>query len=285
MKISIVLTAYNVEKYIGEAIESCLNQTYKDLEIIIVDDCSTDNTKNLIKSYVEKNKDIIKLIENDVNKGAGLARRIGIQNTTGEYVLILDGDDWLNNDFIEALVDKAIETDADIVSGGMTIRRLDGSYDSTSYGNCICETPIDKVTKFWKDRIVFLNNKLIRKKLHNQVPYCHRRFIEDTPVIIPQLYLANKVVYVDNVGYNYRMIESSLTHQASPFKYALYRSLCAQDIIEFFKKVDVEFLNKIPIVRQYTQHLNQLKQIKPTPEMVEEFKDDWIEFSCRLISD
>ena len=85
MKISIVLTAYNVEKYIGEAIESCLNQTYKDLEIIIVDDCSTDNTKDLIKSYVEKNKDIIKLIENSVNRGAGLARRIGIQDTTSSF--------------------------------------------------------------------------------------------------------------------------------------------------------------------------------------------------------
>lgn len=283
MKISIVLTAYNVEDFIGEAIESCINQTYKDLEIVIVEDCSTDKSKDIIKEYL-KLDDRIKLIENDVNRGAGLSRRIGIQHTTGEYVLILDGDDWLSKEFIEVLANRAIETDADIVSGGMTIRRMDGSYDATSYGDCICETSLDKVTKFWKDRIVFLNNKIIRKKLHNQIPYCHRRFIEDTPVIIPQLYLANKVVYVDNAGYNYRMLESSLTHKASPFKYALYRSLCAQDLIKFFNEHDKEFMKNVPIIRQYAQHIEQLKQIKPNPAMVEEFKDDWIEFTCRLLS-
>lgn len=284
MKISIVVTSYNVEKYIEEALRSCMCQTYKDLEIIVVDDCSTDSSKEIIKK-LEKEDSRIQLIENDVNQGAGLARRRGIQNTTGEYVLILDGDDWLNPDFIENLVKEAEKTGADIVSGGITIRRPDGSYDATSYGNCVCETNVDKVTKFWKDRIVFLNNKLIRRSLHNAIPYCKRRFIEDTPVIIPQLYLANKVVYIDNIGYNYRMQENSLTHNASQLKLVVYRCLCAQDIIDFFKKVDVEFLNKVPIVKQYTQHINQLKQLKPTPEMVEEFKDDWVEFCCRLISD
>ena len=283
MKISIVLTAYNVENFIGESIESCINQTYKDLEIIIVEDCSTDNTLRIIEEYQSKDPRI-KIIKNDVNKGAGMSRKIGIQNTTGEYILILDGDDWISNNFIEDLANKAIELDADIVSGGMTIRREDGSYDATSYGNCICESNIDKVAKFWKDRIVFLNNKLIRKKLHDQVPYCHRRFIEDTPVIIPQLYLANKVVYIDNTGYNYRMLNSSLTHKASPFKYALYRCLCAQDIIKFFETHDKEFMKQIPIIKQYAQHIEQIKQIKPNPAMVEEFKDDWIEFTCRLLT-
>lgn len=284
MKISIVVTSYNVEKYIEEALRSCINQTYKDLEIIVVDDCSTDSSKEIIKKLQKEDPRII-FIENDVNQGAGLTRRRGIQCTTGEYVLILDGDDWLDVNFIEDLAKEAIKTGADIVSGGITIRRLDGSYDATGYGNCVCETNIDKVAKFWKDRIVFLNNKLIRKSLHNAIPYCKRRFIEDTPVIIPQLYLANKVVYVDSLGYNYRMHENSLTHNTSTLKLTVYRCLCAQDIIKFFKKVDIEFLNQIPIMKQYAQHLNQLKQLKPTPEMIEEFKEDWIEFSCRLISD
>lgn len=284
MKISIVITAFNVEKYIEEAIRSCINQTYKDLEIIVVDDCSTDSTKSIIKELQKEDSRII-FLENDVNQGAGMTRRVGIQKATGEYVLIVDGDDWINSDFVEDLAKEAEKTGADIVSGGMTIRRPDGSYDATGYGNCICETNIDKVTKFWKDRIVFLNNKLVRRSLHVAIPYCKRRFIEDTPVIIPQLYLANKVVYIDNLGYNYRMQNESLTHKASPFKLVLYRCLCAQDIIEFFKKVDVNFLGQVPIVKQYTQLLNQMKQLKPTPEMVEEFKDDWIEFCCRLISD
>lgn len=282
MKISIVITAWNVEKYIEKAIKSCLNQTYKDLEIIIVEDCSTDSTKEILKKLYPG--DIrLRLVENKKNVGAGMSRRIGIQKSTGEYVLLLDGDDWIDPDFIEKLAKSAEETDADIVSGGIIVRHPDGAYDATSYGNTVCEG-IEKVTKFWKERIVFMNNKLIRKSLHDQVPYCHRRFIEDTPVIIPQLYLANKVVYVDCIGYNYRMQPESLTHKASPFKFALYRCLCAQDIIKFFEEHDKEYLKEIPIAKQYAAQVSQLKQLKPTPEMVEEFKEDWIDFTCRLIS-
>ncbi len=282
MKISIVITAWNVENYIEKAITSCIDQTFKDLEIIIVEDCSTDSTPKIIEGLSKKDSRI-RVVKNKTNQGAGMSRRIGIQNTTGEYVLLLDGDDWLNPDFIESLEKRAVETGADIVSGGIIVRHPEGAYDATSYGNIDCEG-IDKVLKFWKERIVFMNNKLIRKSLHLQVPYCHRRFIEDTPVIIPQLYLANKVSYVDNIGYNYRMQQDSLTHKASPFKYALYRCLCAQDIIKFFEEHDKTYLEKIPIAKQYAANVTQLKQIKPTPEMVEEFKEDWIEFTCRLIS-
>lgn len=282
MKISIVITAWNVENFIKDAVQSAIKQTYKDIEIIVVNDCSTDSTPKILEE-LSRSDSRVKVIKNEMNLGAGMSRRIGILNSTGEYVLLLDGDDWLNPDFIEVLAKKAKETDADIVSGGIIVRHPSGAYDATSYGNTEC-TGFDKVIKFWKERIVFMNNKLIRRRLHTEIPYCKRRFIEDTPVIIPQLYLANKVVYVDNIGYNYRMQEGSLTHKATPFKYALYRCLCAQDIIAFFEEHDKTYLEKIPIVKQYAANINQLKQIKPTPEMIEEFKEDWIEFTCRLIS-
>lgn len=284
MKISIVITAYNVEKYIEQAITSCLNQTYDNLEIIVVEDCSTDSTKSIIEKLYPKDLRV-RLVENKTNQGAGLSRRKGIQTATGDYVLLLDGDDWLDSYFIESLVNKAKETDADIVSGGITIRRNDGSYDITSYGNNTCEG-IDKVSKFWKERIVFMNNKLIRRSLYSKISYCGRRFIEDTPTIIPLLYFSNKVVYVDalgSTGYNYRMQEDSLTHKASPFKFALYRALCALDLIDFFEKHDKEYLKTLPLVAQYTHQLKILKSLKPTPEMVEDYKEDWIEFSCRMI--
>ena len=80
------------------------------------------------------------------------------------------------------------------------------------------------------------------------------------------------------------MQNNSLTHKASPIKYAVYRCLCAQDIISFFEEHDKEILKQIPIVRQYATHINQIKQLKPTPEMIEDFKEDWILFSCRLLS-
>lgn len=89
------MTSYNLEKYITKSIESVLNQTYKLFELIIVDDCSIDNTIDKIKKIKDKR---IKLIQNKKNIGAGLSRNIAINNAKGEYIAFLDGDDiWSNN--------------------------------------------------------------------------------------------------------------------------------------------------------------------------------------------
>lgn len=281
--VSIIITAYNIEEYVEQAIRSCINQTFKDLEIILVEDKSTDQTKTIIKRLMKEDSRI-RLIENDKNYGAGQSRRNGLDAAKGDYFLLLDGDDWIEPNFIEELYNTAIETNADIVSGGIKVLRENGAYDITSYGNCVTEG-YDKVIKFWKERIVFMNNKLIRKTLHDLVPYCTRRFVEDTPVIIPMLYFANKVVYVDNIGYNYRMQDESLTHKATPLKWAIYRALCAIDLIKFFEKHDKEMLKILNLGGNLTSQINIIKKHQPTVEDVKPFNDDWIELSLKLLID
>ena len=281
--VSIIITAYNVEEYLQQAVESCVNQTFKDIEIIIVEDCSTDSTPIIIQELMKKDNRI-RLIQNDKNYGAGQSRRNGLNNAQGEYFLLLDGDDWIEPNFIEDLYTTAKDTDADIVSGGIKVLREHGAYDITSYGNIITEG-YDKVFKFWKERIVFMNNKLIRTSLHEKVPYCTRRFVEDTPVIIPMLWYANKVVYIDNVGYNYRMQDESLTHKASPLKWAIYRALCALDLIAFFEEHDKEMLKRINMGSNLTTQINIIKQNKPTIEDIKEFNDAWLELSLKLLID
>lgn len=280
--ISVIITAYNVEKFISQAIKSVLKQTYKDIECIVVEDCSTDDTIAQIK-HAAKDDKRVKIVQNRENIGAGASRRIGIEASKGEFVLLLDGDDWLEPDFIEALYKRAMESGAEIVSGGIKVIHDNGAWEATSYGDCITEGR-EKVTKFWGERVVFMNNKLISRKLHELVPYCQRRFIEDTPTIIPQLYLANKVAYVDNTGYNYRMQGESLTHKASPFKYALFRALCIEDIVRFFEKYDKEFIKLIPLTLSYEQQIINIKDINPTKEMIEPYKDEWIEFTTAMIN-
>lgn len=279
--VSIIITAYNVEVYLQQTVESCMNQTFKDIEIIIVEDCSTDSTPLIIEELMKKDERI-RLVQNDKNYGAGQSRRNGLDNAKGDYFLLLDGDDWIESNFIETLYNTAIETDADIVSGGIKVLRENGAYDITSYGNCVTEG-YDKVIKFWKERIVFMNNKLIRTSLHNLVPYCTRRFVEDTPVIIPMLYFANKVVYVDNVGYNYRMQEESLTHKATPLKWAIYRALCALDLIAFFNNHDKEMVKMLNMGSNLTSQINIIKKCNPSMEDIKEFNDAWIELSLKLL--
>jgi glycosyltransferase involved in cell wall biosynthesis len=277
--VSIVITAYNVAPWIEEAISSACNQSYRDIEIIVVEDCSSDGTRDKLSQIKDWR---VKVIYNSTNMGAGASRRKGIEAAEGEYILLLDGDDWLEDDFIETLYNYAKEHDADIVSGGIRIANSDGSWEGKSYGNCIVEGR-EKLTRFWGERIVFMNNKLIRKELHNKVPYCTRKFIEDTPVIIPQLFFANKVVYADNIGYNYRMRPDSLTHTACRFKNALFRALCAADLIAFFEKHDKKMLTSIPLANGYMQCLKELKESNPDREMIEKYREEWIEFTRGLI--
>lgn len=281
--VSIIITAYNVSEYLRQTVESCMNQTYNDIEIIIVEDCSTDSTPLIINELMEKDNRI-RLVQNERNYGAGQSRRNGLDSAKGEYFLLLDGDDWIEPNFIETLYNTALETNADIVSGGIKVVRDDGSYDITSYGNNVT-LGHDKVLKFWKERIVFMNNKLIRTSLHEKVPYCTRRFVEDTPVIIPMLWYANKVVYVDNVGYNYRMQNSSLTHKATPLKWAIYRALCALDLIDFFNENDKDLLKILNMSGNLSSQISIIKRIKPSIDDVKEFSDAWFELSLKLITD
>ena len=214
--------------------------------------------------------------------GAGWGRHDGINAATGEYFITVDADDWLSPTFIESLVKKAEETGADIVSGGITVERGNGYWEKTCYGD-LTTTGHDKVVKFWGEKIVFMNNKIIRTSLREQVPYCTRRFIEDTPTIIPMLWLANEVVYVSNTGYHYRMQNNSLTHQANPFKYALYRALCCMDLIDFFTGKDDELLEKVPIRPMLQKQLEIIKQIQPSNEEINQYMNEWCEFTKKLL--
>lgn len=104
MKYSIIVPTYNREKLLKKCIESVLNQTYQNFELIVVDDGSTDNTKKLVKSY---NDDRLKYYEND-NHGIAYSRNFGIEKATGDYLFFLDSDDYVDYDFLD-VVDKNIK--------------------------------------------------------------------------------------------------------------------------------------------------------------------------------
>ena len=109
-KISIIMPTYNREKLIGDSIKSCINQTYKDIEIIVVDDCSTDNTKE----EIEKIKDMrIKYIKLSTHKGASYARNVGIKNAIGNYISFIDSDDIFLSTKLEKQLNNLIKNNSD----------------------------------------------------------------------------------------------------------------------------------------------------------------------------
>lgn len=270
MKISVVTTVYNVEKYIGQCLSSIVGQTYPNLEIIIVDDCGTDGSMTIVDVYAKQDKRI-KVLHHEKNMGAGHARRTGIEACTGDYIITVDGDDWLGADFIEKLVENAKETDADIVSGGMTIVHNDYYHKIERFMPRISEG-MQKFLDYSNQKIVFLANKIIKKRLFDLVPYSTRRFCEDTPVILPMLYWADKVSYVDTQGYFYRQNDASLCHRVNSFENALFKALCSQEMQAFFADKGPEYQGLISRP-EYVQYLATIKATM-TPELEKAYRSE-----------
>ena len=105
-KVSVIMPAYNADKYISDSINSVLNQSYKNIELIIVDDKSTDNTAQIAQYYASMYPNI-KVIINSENSLAGYSRNVGVYHSSGEYIAFIDADDIYREDYLEKLV-KAI---------------------------------------------------------------------------------------------------------------------------------------------------------------------------------
>lgn len=154
-KVSVIVPVYNVEKYIGRCIESIQKQTLTDWELILVDDCSPDNSIEIIQEYEKKDSRII-VKRHDVNHGPMIARRWGDAIASGEYITYCDGDDMLPDNALEILYNAAIETNADIVSGNMTYVSTKGT-----------ETIIKSALKYGNDKTSAFKSLLRGELRHN----------------------------------------------------------------------------------------------------------------------
>ena len=157
-KISIFLPIYNKAKYIKRSIGSIQMQTLKNIEIISVNDCSEDNTLDILKKMA-KNDSRIKIINNKKNEGLLYSRAMGILNSKGEYIMNLDPDDKLEGpDNLEFLYDKASQAKIDIISFGLLMEKRPKKYKNTSYQLLIKCRNYDKV--IYQPNIINYGNKL-----------------------------------------------------------------------------------------------------------------------------
>ena len=113
-QVSVIIPIYKVEQYLPKCLDSVINQTYKNLEIICVNDCSPDNSAKILEEYSKKD-DRIKIVNREKNGGLSAARNSGLDVATGEYIYFLDSDDWIDLDYIEKMVEAAIESKSEVV--------------------------------------------------------------------------------------------------------------------------------------------------------------------------
>lgn len=249
--ISVIMTVFNVEQYIEKAIKSILEQEHTDLELIIVDDCSEDKSIEIAKSF---NDSRIKFVKNDMNMGAGYSRKVGIEHATGDYIITIDADDWIEPQFLQNLYNES--KDSDMTFGGMII-----DFDNAP-SQVFCSVigtfkDRDKFTPMQKKQIIFLNNCLVKKHLYDIVSYDTKRYNEDTPTLAKLIYYANQITITKECGYHYNQRSNSLCHNTKNF----YKHLCilktTLDLINFFEDKPDEYKNLVSF-NDILSHLSQL---------------------------
>ncbi|MGE9892327.1 glycosyltransferase family 2 protein [Lachnospiraceae bacterium SGI.240] len=220
MKISIVIPVFNVEKYIGECLESVINQTRKPDEVIIVDDSSTDDSAEICKSYIEK-ADYIKLVTNSERGGVSRARNKGIDLAKGEYVLFVDGDDVLSKYYVEKMLDALDRYETDLVIGRYTLNRKE-------LGLPQCEAP-DKMSDagLLRKKLVrgegegYLWNKVFKLEIirKEQLKFDESLdLFEDLKFVYQYLTCVQKIVEISDILYWYRSRDNSAVHQLNADK-------------------------------------------------------------------
>jgi len=209
-KISVIVPVYNIEKYIGECLESLLNQTYKDLEIILVDDGSKDNSGRLCDNYAAADKRI--KVVHQKNGGVSVARNAGLEAASGDYIGFCDGDDWVEPELYQTLLENMLESDADISHCAFQYVKKDKAIPF--YGTCKKEVQdrTKGIVELLKGSYIEpgLWTKLFKRETLGSIRFdASVKYNEDLLFNFLVFCRADKLVYEDKVLYNYRSRENS----------------------------------------------------------------------------
>ena len=208
--ISVIVPVYNTEKYLTRCLDSIINQTFSDIEIICVNDGSTDGSADVLKRYAKLDKRI-KII-NQKNGGISVARNTGLKNISGQYVSFIDSDDWIDIEFYEHLMYLIDSNDADIAMAGMrTVCGRDVFNNTTP--NIITSNFIEKIKNLPNGSVC---DKLFKSDLFNGIEFPRGKYYEDNIVLVQVMYKSNTVAFSNYVSYYYFMNSSGICKTPNP---------------------------------------------------------------------
>lgn len=266
--VSIIVPIYNAENYLDKCIESLLNQTKKEIEIILINDGSTDNSEKIIKSYKDKR---IKYFKNE-NQGIGKTRNFGIEKATGKYIMFVDSDDYIDKNMAKLMFDKAFSNSLDMVVcdyykviNNENIEEKLPSFKPTTLKNSpnlLCDINLSPWNKIYKTSLIKDNN----------IKFVENLKYEDALFVIEALDIANKIGKV-NKCLNYYVIHgNSETTVRDKRVYDILKII--DRIRKYFKGKDYikESLDKLTvrIITNYTIQQRVQKDKKIGMQFIEE---------------
>lgn len=267
--ISVIITAYNRENLISRCIDSVLEQTFKDIEIIIVDDFSTDKTRDIISEYSKKNHNIV-CIYNNKNIGAGASKNCGLKVASGEYVGFVDSDDYVSRDYYENLYSLIKKTGCDIACGNLILEdsRKSTIVDPFSKNLWLIQNPntlVDKENNIFKSEILVghwssasATTKLFKREKLLANPFGEMRTCDDLPAVFPLLAKENTIAFKNDIYYHYVMTSDSVERRFDLEK-KLDGITAIAETIDRYNKLNIhEDYSKILIASSLLAILNTL---------------------------
>jgi len=244
-KISIIVPVYNTEPYLRRCLDSILNQTFKEFECILIDDCSPDNCPAICDEYAEKDLRF-KVIHNQQNQGSSLSRQIGLNQAKGNFIQFADSDDRIESNMVEMMYNKAIEGNFDIVYCDSIEEKTSivftnrPTYDSTDKTTLIKQL-------FAAEIHPSLPHQLIKHDLFLKVLFPQESFAEDWLITTQTIHYASKISYVPIVFHHYCYNPNSLTRN---------------NRLEF-KKINDNYSNYFKIIDFLGEHYNDISIFNP----------------------
>ena len=258
IKVSIIVPIYNVEKYLDRCLERLTNQTLKEIEIILVNDKSPDNSHIICQKYAQ-NDSRIKIINKEKNEGLGFARNSGLKLATGEFVAFVDSDDYIDYDFYERLYKNS--KGADIIMGAIKDVDNEGKiiniYNNPLAKNCFSNEEVNEILYNMLgmyDKNIYFSAAVWRALykrellLNYNIRFCsEREFISEDYIfhldVIPK---CRKIQIVDGTYYYYCINDSSLTRKYNPTRFEKIKILYN----EILRKLEIENLLSEKIIKR-----------------------------------
>ena len=258
-QISVICPVYNAEKYIERAIKSVINQSlgFENIELILVDDCSTDSSYEIIKDYAEKHENILRF-RTEYNQGyPGIARNIGIENASADYIMFIDNDDEFERDFCQTMYERMASEDLDLISSNYYIIKPTNISKQPFFDYLDDYDSKDKDMKYI-DLKGFVNVispevwcKIYKKSIirDNDIKFPETLICDDLYFLFKYFHYAKRIAFIDYYGYKWYRYEGNLNHYSLKYTYAFiesYYKIYAL-IEDLYGTVDWNIVFKIPI--------------------------------------
>lgn len=223
--VSIIIPIYNVEKYIEKCLNSAINQTYQNIEVLCIDDCGQDQSIIIAEKLAEKD-DRIKIIKNESNKGIAFTRNVGLKSAKGEYLYFLDSDDYIEKSTIEKMLKISIQDNSDIVLSGVKVTCEDGldkdiqgiqSYFNFKPLKNPEETNTQNIKYYFQNMPGVVWNRLYKSSFlkENDIWFIKKNVVhEDEGFNIKILSSLPKISFSNNIGLYYLVRKESIMREA-----------------------------------------------------------------------